>query len=264
MTVLSKQVDSINPSSVEKSKSGFPKGILLGLGVFGLMIWKLKFLAILILTKAKLLLLGLTKVSTLFSMFLSFGVYWKIWGWKFALGLIASIYVHEMGHIAALRRYGIKATPPMFIPGFGALIRTKQYPTNAREDARVGLAGPIWGLGAAVVAYAIFLGTDWGSFAAIAHIGAWINLFNLTPIWQLDGHHAFRALSKQHRWVAFSAVGISWILTHEGLLVLLLIFAGYQAFQKDAPSESDLGGLIQYIALVAVLSVMCLIRAPSI
>src|SRR5213076_3474994 len=91
-------------------------------------------------------LLGLTKAITFVSMLLSAGVYWTIWGWKFAVGVVLSIYVHETGHTQALQRYGIQATAPMFIPGIGAVIRLKQYPTDAREDARVGLAGPLWGL----------------------------------------------------------------------------------------------------------------------
>src|ERR1700689_2677115 len=73
--------------------------------------------ALLLLSKGKLLLLGLTKLSTLLSMFAFFGVYWTLYGWAFALGLVLSIYVHEMGHVSALRRYGIPATAPMFIPG---------------------------------------------------------------------------------------------------------------------------------------------------
>src|SRR5678816_1406719 len=44
------------------------------------------------------------------SMLLAFGVYWTAWGMWFALGLVLSIYVHEMGHVVALRRYGIAAT----------------------------------------------------------------------------------------------------------------------------------------------------------
>ena len=64
-------------------------------------------------------------------------------GIGFGVGLIASIYVHEMGHVFALRLYGIRATAPMFVPGLGALVRLHQYPIDAREDARVGLAGPV-------------------------------------------------------------------------------------------------------------------------
>src|SRR2546428_13931548 len=73
-------------------------------------------------------------------MLLPMGWYGTIWGWKFARGFVVSIYIHEMGHVQALPRYGIKATAPMFIPGVGAFIRLKQYPTDRREDARVGLA----------------------------------------------------------------------------------------------------------------------------
>ena len=77
--------------------------------MLGLLVWKFKFIALLALTKAKFLLLGLTKASTFLSMFLAMGVYWTAYGWKFALGLVVSIYIHEMGHVAALHRYGFRA-----------------------------------------------------------------------------------------------------------------------------------------------------------
>ncbi len=126
-------------------------------GARGALVTGLTFLA----TKAKLLLLGLTKATTLFSMLLSVGVYWTVFGWRFAVLLVLSIYVHELGHVAALRRYGIDAAAPMFIPGFGALIRLRQHPANPREDARIGLAGPLWGCGAAAAAYLGFV-LGWG------------------------------------------------------------------------------------------------------
>ena len=146
------------------------------------------------LTKAKFLLLGLTKASTLFSMLLSMGVYWAAFGWPFAVGLVLSIYVHEMGHVYLLTRFGVKAEAPMFIPGLGAVIRLRQSFTDPRQDALVGLAGPIWGLGAAIWGPGPGTATGEPYFLAIARLGAWINLFNLIPIWQLDGGRAFRAL----------------------------------------------------------------------
>ncbi len=130
------------------------------LGVIALFLWKFKIAIIFLLTKGKLLLLGLTKASTLFSMILSLGVYWQVFGWKWALGVVASIYVHEMGHVAMLRRYGIPATAPMFLPGIGAVIRSRFYPTDVVAEARVGLAGPIWGLGAAFTCFLIYRATD--------------------------------------------------------------------------------------------------------
>ena len=178
-------------------------------GGLGLIAWKFKFILVFVATKAKLLFLGLSKATTLFSMLLSLGLYWSLWGWRFALGLVLSIYVHEMGHVAMLRRYGIKSTAPMFIPGLGAMVRMKQYPQSPREDARVGLAGPVWGLGAALLTYAVYLGSGWEAWAAIARVAAWINLFNLIPVWQLDGSRGFASLVRPHRWIAVGAIALA-------------------------------------------------------
>jgi Zn-dependent protease len=262
MSVISKEVDKRGLPNKPKEKNSVPTGWLASLGVVGVIIWKFKFALVFILTKAKFLLLGLTKASTLFSMLLSFSIYWNLWGWKFALGLIVSIYIHEIGHVVALHRFGIKATAPMFIPGFGALIRSKGYPTDPREDARIGLAGPIWGLGAALAAYGLYYIFDAPSFAAIARVGAWINLFNLTPIWQLDGHHAFRALDKKHRILACAVLAGCLLFTHEGLLFLLIIFAAFQVFQKNTPVKTDTRSFIEYSLLAIILSAMCKLHVP--
>src|SRR5256885_15722313 len=152
---LSRAVDRQPAGAKHGSRLG--KGAAGGLGALGVLLAKFKFALLFVITKAKLLLLGLTKASTLLSMLLSMSVYWTLWGWKFAAGFVVSIYIHEMGHVQALTHYGIKATAPMFIPGVGAFIRLKQYPTDRREDARVGLAGPIWGAGAAIAAYGVYL-----------------------------------------------------------------------------------------------------------
>jgi len=83
----------------------------------------------------------------------------NMFGWPLALGLVLSIYIHEMGHVVALMRYGVKATAPMFIPGVGAIIRLQQSLGDPRQDARCGLAGPLWGLGAALGSYGLNLAT---------------------------------------------------------------------------------------------------------
>ena len=98
-------------------------------------------LLLLLLTKGKFLLLGLTKMGTLLTMLASLGVYWAMYGWAFALGLIVSIYIHEMGHVAAIRRC-TPAGAPMFIPGFGAFIQLRGIRLPPIPEARVGLAGP--------------------------------------------------------------------------------------------------------------------------
>ena len=233
-----------------------------GVGAIGLLVWKFKFIVVFLATKGKLLLLGLTKSGTLLTMLASLGVYWAAWGWKFAAGLIASIYVHEMGHVAALRRYGIKATAPMFVPGFGAFVRLKEMPATAREDARVGLAGPIWGFTAALVAYGVHLATGWPSWAAIARVGAWINLFNLIPVWQLDGARGFRSLNRGDRWLIVLTMAAMWLWVKDGLLLLMLILAVIHTLVSKPAETSDRYILGLFFVLLVGLSAMCHIPVP--
>jgi Zn-dependent protease len=231
------------------------------LGPVGVVLWKFKTIALLALTKGKLLLLGLTKLSTFASMMAFFAVYWSLFGWKFALGFVLSIYIHEMGHVIALRKYGIAATSPMFIPFVGAIVRLRQYPANVAQDARVGLAGPIWGLGAAVVAWFAALTTGLPIWYAIAHTGAWLNLFNLIPVWQLDGGRGFRALTRKQRGMALGVAVAMWALTQEMMLLFIALGAGYRLFSKDYAAEEDNGALTQYIGLIVLLSLLVLMTS---
>ena len=227
-----------------------------GLGTVGVALWKFKFLLIALLGKGKLLVLGLTKAGTFFSMFLAFGVYWTAWGMWFALGFVLSIYVHEMGHVAALRRFGHDATAPMFVPGLGAFIRLKGRHLAPYENARIGLAGPLWGLGAAGAAFA---GSRLGGgpmWAAIASTGAWINLFNLMPVWQLDGNRGFAALSKPQRLIVAMSFLAAWGVTADGLLILLSIVSATRIFDPHAPATPDQGALGQFVFLVFSLAIV--------
>ncbi len=243
----------LTPSQTQKNKKNASGS---GLGILGLIG--------VILAKFKFLFFGLLKLKTLLSMFLFFGVYWNAYGWPLALGFVLSIYIHEMGHVSKLRHYGIDASAPMFIPFVGAFIRVQQAFSDHIQDARVGLAGPIWGLCAAVAAYLTYYFSHIEVFLAIGHLGAFINLFNLIPVWQLDGGRGFHSLNTSQRWMAFAAIALALILTQQGLLLFLLGFSVYQALKRDAPLEADWVGLSQYVFLVAVLSAMCMIQAPGI
>jgi Zn-dependent protease len=155
-----------------------------------------------------------------------------------------------------LRRFGIPATAPMFIPGFGAVIRSRYYPKDVVADARVGLAGPIWGLGAALACLVIYLWTDLPAWGALAHVGAWINLFNLIPVWQLDGAHGFRALTRQQRWATVAVIAVAWVLTAEGLLILLLLGAVWAAWVGRPAERPDWRALAEYAGLVIALAAL--------
>jgi len=247
--------------TVEEIRKGPPPGsawakVLGPLGVAGLLLWKFKFVLVALATKGKLFFLGLTKFSTIASMFVSFGVYWKVWGWQFAAALLAGIYVHEMGHVAELRRRGMRADAPMFVPGVGAFVRMKQHAATPREDARIGLAGPLWGLGAALLAIAIALSTDSKFWLAVTHATAIINFFNLTPVWQLDGSRGFHALTRIQRGIAVAAITLAFALTREGMLIIVGLVAGYRLFEKIVPTKSDRGALALYITLIATFSAL--------
>ena len=208
---------------------------------------------LLVLGKLKFLILGLTKASTFFSMFAFFGVYWSIFGWPLALGLVVSIYIHEMGHVFRLRKYGIGAGAPLFIPGVGALVMLKEHPADAHVDADIGLAGPIWGLGAGLAAIAVYYATRIPIWAAIAHLTGFINMFNLTPVWQLDGSRGFHALNRQQRWTAVGAIAIAYLLTNQGLLLVVGVVAVWRAVQKEQ-GPGDTRALATYVGLIGALS----------
>jgi Zn-dependent protease len=233
------------------------RGWWTGLGTLGLLLWKFKFVVVFALGKLKILLFGLGKASTVLSMLASAGVYWALWGWKFAFGIVGSIYIHEMGHVAALQRLGIKASAPMFIPGFGAFVRLKEYPADAREDAYIGLAGPIWGMAAAIACFVAWYWSGYGLWAALAEWGARVNLFNLMPVASLDGGRGFRALSRTGRAVLLAVIGAAAALSGETMVWLVLVVGGVRLFSdRDAPPVSDRRALVQFVVLVLVLAVL--------
>jgi Zn-dependent protease len=183
----------------------------------------------LLIGKLKFLMLGLTKLSTLLSMFGFIGVYWSIHGWPLAVGIAGSIYIHEMGHVAMLRRLGIQAGAPLFIPGVGALVMLKEHVTDPIVDARIGLAGPVWGLGAAVAALIVYSATGAAIWLAIAELTAFLNLFNLIPVWQLDGARGFHALSRYDRLIVLGVTALALWATGVGVLWIVGAVALYRA-----------------------------------
>ena len=237
------------------ARSGWKKWAA-GAGTLGVVLLKFKWVLLFVLTKAKVLLLGLTQAKTVLSMAFAIGVYTTIWGWQFALGLVVSIYIHEMGHVVWLRHFGIPATAPMFIPGVGAFVRLKAHPATVGEDARVGLAGPVWGAAAAILALALGFAFDRPILFAIARVGAWINVFNLLPVWQLDGGRGFAALSRRQRGIV---AGVAWVLALAGVDFMFFIVAIAATFRaasstSTAPEQGDRNVLLTYLALLVGLA----------
>ena len=211
------------------------------------------FTGLLLFSKLKFLLLGLTKLSTFVSMFAFFGVYWSVFGWPLALGMVVAIYIHEMGHVAMLRRLGIQSGAPLFVPGIGALVMLKQHVSDPSVDARIGLAGPRWGLAAAAAAFVLYYATGARIWLAIGQLTAWLNLFNLTPVWQLDGARGFHALDRQQRWSIVALIVVMLLVTSQSLLLIVGAVAVYRALSGES-GPGDRRALITFAALVVSLS----------
>lgn len=216
-----------------------------------------------LLPKAKLL---VTAASALVSV----AAYSLLWGWQFAIGFVVLLFIHEMGHVIQLRREGISASAPTFIPFLGAVIASRSLGDDAYAEAKVGLAGPVLGTLGAAGCLAIGEATGSGLFMALAYIGFLVNLFNLIPVVPLDGGRAMAAMSPWLWFVGFGVIVTAAIAFHSPFLVLIALFAGYElwrrwqhrrsrtiesaAYYRVPPRARLVVGLL-YIGLIAVLAV---------
>ena len=181
-----------------------------------------------VLAKGKALLLLLPKLKLLTtsgSMLVSIAAYSLIWGWKFAVGFVILLFIHEMGHVIQLRREGIEASAPLFIPFMGAVVWGRILEGNALAEARVGLAGPVLGSIGAAACWAIGAGIDSDFWRALAFIGFFLNLFNLAPVTPLDGGRAVAALTP---WMWFGGLFLVGVLafTYPNPIIFLILIMG--------------------------------------
>ena len=183
--------------------------------------------------KGLLLLLPKLKIlTTSGSMLVSIGAYTLIWGWQFAVGFVLLLFVHEIGHVIQLRREGIKASAPMFIPFLGALVAMKELPKDAAAEARVGLAGPVLGSLGALVPWGIYGLTGNELFLALAFVGFFLNLFNLLPVLPLDGGRAMAALSPTMWLVGFALLIVVGVLYPNPIMILILLLGGFETWRR--------------------------------
>jgi len=183
------------------------------------------------LAKFKAIILFLPKIkllATLGTGLVSLAAYATIWGWQFAAGFVLLLFVHEMGHVIQLRREGVSASPPMFIPFLGAVISARTLGGNALAEARVGLAGPILGSVGATVCVVLWHATGSDLFRALAYFGFFLNLFNLLPIVPLDGGRAMAAMAPWMWFVGFAALIPLIFVLNSPILLLIILFAGFE------------------------------------
>jgi Zn-dependent protease len=225
----------------------------------------------LLLAKAKSLLLllpNLKLLATFGSMAVSIAAYSLLFGLPFAVGFVVLLLLHEMGHVVALRREGVRASAPVFIPFLGAVIAAKSLGKDAAAEARVGLAGPVAGTIATLVPLALWLATGDEFWRALAYIGFVLNLFNLLPVVPLDGGRAMAALSPAVWLAGLAGLLVLAILYPSPILVLVLVFGAIESGRRwrarktpesrayyAVPTRTRALVAVVYLGLAAVLSV---------
>ncbi|MHB8533147.1 MAG: site-2 protease family protein [Solirubrobacteraceae bacterium] len=236
--------------------------ILAALAALAAKFWAAIKIALLALPKLKLLTTGGTALVSVLAYTLWFGL-------PFAVGLVILLFVHEMGHVIQLRREGVPASAPMFIPFFGAVVMMRSMPDDALAEARVGLAGPVLGTAGAAVCLGLAEAFNSDLLRALAYFGFLINLFNLIPVVPLDGGRAMAAMAPAMWFIGLGAIVFLALLTGNIFLLLIAAIGGYElyrrwkarksgnpkqaAYYRVSPRNRLLVGLL-YIGLIVVLA----------
>ena len=208
----------------------------------------------LLLAKGKTLLLVLYKLKFILSLVAFMGIYWIRYGPKFGIGFGLLILVHEMGHFIDIRRRGLPADMPVFLPGFGAYVRWKGLGVTRQTRAEISLAGPFAGLIGAVFCAGMWFHTGDGIWAALARSSGLLNILNLTPVWVIDGGQAANALDKVQRYVLLAACLLLWAVSREGVLALVAAGVIYRLFTKDVPPQGSPQITAYFVGVMAALA----------
>ncbi len=159
------------------------------------------------------------------SMLLSVAIYAQLFGWKYAVGFVLLLLVHEMGHYIAARQRGLDVGLPTFIPFVGAWINLKNSKLDAETAAFVGMAGPLLGTTGAFVVYLLALHFQLNWLLAIAYAGFVLNLFNLIPVVPLDGGHVVAVISPKIWIVGIPLLVALFLWRPSPLLIIVAILA---------------------------------------
>lgn len=174
------------------------------------------------------------------TMIISIGVYALAFGWKFAIGFVLLLFVHECGHLIVAKKFGLPVSAPVFIPFMGAFILLKDQPRNAWMEACVGIGGPMLGALGALACHLLGQIQDSPIVLALASSGYFLNLFNLMPVGFLDGGRIVTALSRW-LWLPGFALLLWFGWNYPNLIVWLIIIASlprlFSLFRKRTEEE---------------------------
>jgi len=208
--------------------------------------------------------------ATLFSALVSVGAYAIFYGPWFAVTLVVMILIHEMGHVVEIRRQGMQATAPVFIPFLGAAIFQREHPTTAVNQAKIGIAGPIAGTIGATAALVLFNATQDPIFLLAATIGFFLNLINMLPVWQLDGAWVLAPVSPWFQVAGLVAIALLAVVFHfvSALLIIIAVLGIQSArsafrnarnpYYTSVSPQARLALFAAWLGLVLYLGVMTL------
>ena len=202
------------------------------------------------------ILLALWKLKFLWSFVAFLGLYWRMWGAAFGIGFAVMILIHEMGHFIDIKRRGLPADMPMFLPGLGAYVKWNALGVSLETRAAISLAGPMAGWIAAGICALLWRQTHYGLWAALARTGAWLNALNLIPLWIFDGSSAANALSKLERAVVLMVSAALGYALGEWVFGLVALGMGIRLFTHDAPEEPSNPITAYFLAVITLLAMI--------
>jgi Zn-dependent protease len=174
------------------------------------------------------------------TMLISIWAYALFFGWRFAVGFVLLMFVHECGHLIVAKKFGLPVSAPVFIPFMGAFILLKDQPRNAWMEACVGIGGPMLGSLGALACNSLGEMFNIPLLIALASTGYFLNLFNLMPVGFLDGGRIVTALSRW-LWLPGFAMLLWFGWKFPNLIVWLIVIASlpriYSLFRKRTEEE---------------------------
>lgn len=202
------------------------------------------------------ILLALLKFKSLLSFVAFFGIYWSLWGPRFGIGFALLILIHEMGHFIDIKRRGLPADMPMFLPGLGAYVKWNAMGVSLETRAAISLAGPLAGWFSAGICALLWFQTGYGLWAALARTGAWLNALNLIPLWIFDGSSAASALSKAERAIVLVVSAALGYVLGDWVFALVALGMGVRLFTRDAPPEHSNAITAYFVAVLTALAMI--------
>ena len=208
--------------------------------------------------------------GTVGTMLLAVGVYAIVFGWRYAVGIVAMLFIHEMGHYIAARQRGLRVGLPMFIPFAFAWVKLEDTPHDAETDAYVALAGPMLGTVGAIGCYFLARNYDVSWLLAVAYTGFFINLINMIPLPPLDGGRITAVLSPRIWLLGVPIIGLLLWFHFSMILLLVAILAAPHVlsalhFDKNSPEAQQYYAVsprvrweygLLYVGLIAFLAYM--------